>query len=75
MTTLKATNCKEPYCLLHIDKPRKFTEKNFNIMDQKRMMSYGKRIITKYFSSPLVLTQSNFYELIYFDKKNHKRIK
>ena len=39
------------------------------------MMSYGKRIITKYFSSPLDLTQSNFYELIDFDKKNYKRIK
>ena len=75
MKTLKATNCKEPYCLLHIDKPRKFGAKNFNIMDQKSMMSYGKRIITKYFSSPLDLTQSNFYELIDFDKKNYKRVK
>ena len=28
-----------------------------------------------YFSSPLDVTQSNFYELIDFDKKNYKRIK
>ena len=45
MTALKATNCEEPYSVLHIDKPRKVTAKNFNIMDQKRMMSYSNGLL------------------------------